>query len=50
MKLRYKILFVLVALLLQFAGYSVVYFSYHDSPYAEGCPEQKTLWFCRKEE
>ena len=47
MKLRYKVLIGLAYLLVLFAGYSAVYFSYHDSPYAEGCPEQKTLLWCK---
>ena len=44
--MRYKILIILALLVIQIGLYSLVYFHYHDSPYAEGCPEQKTLLWC----
>ena len=30
-----------------FALYTSVYFTYHDSAYAEACPEQATLFLCK---
>jgi hypothetical protein len=41
------ILLAVIAVSALLLGYSAVYFSYHDSPYAEACPEQKTLFWCK---
>lgn len=50
MKARHYFILIVAYMMILFGSYSLVYFHYHDSPYAEACPEQKTLLWCEKVE
>lgn len=47
MKVRHILLMALVYIAVLIGAYSLVWFHYHDSLYAEACPEQKTLLWCK---